>query len=148
MNKHLLSVLAFVIITFAIQGTSHMVINSDHYQNMGFLRPNPIFALGFLAMLIQGTIMTIWLHLLAPREATIRLGLIVSLGFGLFLASYISLASPAKYQVPSIAAWITVESLASLLQFTLFGIVIGFIHSKAKGPQVKSDPTTSFETQK
>ena len=135
MKKHLLSILAFVIITFAIQGTSHMVINSDHYQSMGFLRPNPIFALGFMAMLIQGTIMTVWLHLLAPQEATIRLGLIVSLCFGLFLASYITLASPAKYQVPSIPAWIFIEGLASLLQFTLFGIVLGFIHAHSTSEQ-------------
>ncbi|WP_419901805.1 hypothetical protein [Kiloniella sp.] len=142
MNKHLLSVLAFVIITFAVQGTSHMVINSEHYQQMGFLRPDPIFSLGFLAMLIQGTIMTTWLHLLAPQQATVRLGLIVSLGFGLFLASYISLASPAKYQVPSIPAWIMTESLASLLQFTLFGIVLGLIHSRVRPRQ-----STSTEVQ-
>ncbi|KLN62160.1 hypothetical protein WH96_01085 [Kiloniella spongiae] len=130
--KHFLSLLAFVIITFATQGTSHMLINIEHYEALGFLRAEPIFLLGFIAMLIQGAIMTGCLHLLAPEGATIRLGLIVSLGFGLFLSSYISFASPAKYAVPLIWEWITVELSVSAIQFTTFGIVLGFIHSLFK----------------
>lgn len=130
--KHFLSLLAFVIITFATQATSHMLINADYYEALGFFRAEPIFLLGFVAMLIQGAIMTCCLHFLTPEGATIRLGLIVSLGFGLFLTSYISFASPAKYAVPSIWEWIAVELSVSTIQFIAFGIALGFIHSRFK----------------
>ncbi len=121
--------MAFLIITLSAQGSSHLVINYEHYQALGFMRVNPIFPLGIIAILIQGSIMTYCLHLLAPQGATIRLGLMVSLTFGLFLASYISFASPSKYDVGSIINWISVEFTVSLIQFTSFGIIMGYIHS-------------------
>jgi hypothetical protein len=47
---------------------------------------------------------------------------------GTFLGSYIVLAEPAKYVVPSIASWMAVEAAASFLQFLLFGVLLGLIY--------------------
>jgi hypothetical protein len=47
-----------------------------------------------------------------------------------FLSAYISLVEPAKYMVPDIAAWMRVEAMVSAIQFLLFGLVLGFVHSK------------------
>lgn len=128
--KHILSVIAFMIVSFAVQGLNHFVINTEYYANIGFARPEPLMVLGFLTMTVQGGVLTLALGHIAPLSVRIKDGLMVSLSFGLFLGIYIAVTEPAKYAAPSIPAWIITEGLASTTQFILFGIVLGFIHQR------------------
>lgn len=130
MAKHLLSVLAFIIVTFGVQGINHFIINKSHYANISFARAEPIMVLGFLSMIIQGIVLTTAMTKIAPTGATIIDGLTVSLAFGLFLAVYIAFAEPAKYAAPSISSWIMTEGFVSTIQFVIFGVVLGLIHQK------------------
>ncbi|AZV77545.1 hypothetical protein EBB79_06330 [Parasedimentitalea marina] len=130
MTKHLISVMAFMLVTFAVQGFSHFLLNADHFAAMGFLRETPIMPMGFTVMIIQGFILSLALSRWGPSQPSLRDAMIISLAFGLFLASYIVLTEPAKYTVPSILAWIRVEATASASQFVLFGILLGLIHRK------------------
>ena len=88
MIKHLLSILAFMTISFAIQGASHFSINTTHYAGIDFMREAPIMPMGFAAMITQGLIMSLALSRLAPNNTTVKDGVIVSLAFGAFLAAY------------------------------------------------------------
>lgn len=128
--KHFLSVLAFMITSFGVQGTSHFAINKDHYAGVEFMRAEPIIPLGILTMIIQGLVLTFALARLAPTRPTIQDGVTVSIAFGLFLASYIVLVEPSKFTVPSTPKWMIVEGLASLIQFAIFGLALGAIHKK------------------
>jgi len=130
MTKHLISVIAFMMVTFAVQGFSHFLLNKDHFAEVGFLREAPIMPLGFAVMIIQGLIISLALSRLAPTTPNPQDAVLVSLAFGLFLGSYIALTEPAKYAVPSILAWVKVEALASAIQFSLFGLLLGLIHRK------------------
>ena len=130
MAKHLLAVLAFIIVTFGVQGLNHFVINKDYYASIDFARAEPVMILGFVSMITQGLILTLALSKIAPNGATIKDGLVVSLAFGLFLAVYIAVAEPAKYAAPSISSWFITEGLTSTVQFLLFGVLLGFIHQK------------------
>ena len=128
--KHFLSVLAFMGITFAVQGLNHFVLNADHYAAISFARPEPVMALGFLTMIVQGTIISLALHRMTPVGPGMKDGLTVSLGFGLFLGTYIAVTEPAKYAAPSIPAWMMIEGLASATQFLLFGLILAWIHRR------------------
>ena len=130
MVKHILAIAAFMVVSFGVQGMSHFVINVEHFANIGFLRPNPIIPMGLAAMVIEGFVMSVALQRLIPEGATVRHGLAVSAAFGLFLASYIVLAEPAKYAVPSIPSWLAIETFASFVQFSVFGLLLGLIHRK------------------
>lgn len=127
--KHGLSVLAFAVVTFAAQGSSHFVINAEHFEAIGYLRDAPIMPLGFAAMIVQGTVMTLALQLWRGDRVGIQDGFPVAGAFGIFLASYIVLAEPAKYAVPDIPAWMGIEILVAAIQFIAFGALLGFIHS-------------------
>lgn len=94
------------------------------------MRSDPIIPLGLLVMVIEGLILTLALAQYAPEGVTIGDGVALSLAFGLFLASYIAIVEPSKYAVPSIPAWFLVEGIASLIQFTVYGFVLGYIHQK------------------
>lgn len=130
MTKHLISVLAFMGVTFGVQGVSHFLLNKDHFAEIGFLRESPIMPLGFAVMIIEGLILSLALTRLAPTAPSLRDAIMVSLAFGLFLGSYIALTEPAKYAVPSILDWIKVEATDSTIQFGVFGVLLGLIHRK------------------
>lgn len=130
MLKLLVTIVAFIFVSFTVQGLSHFVINIEHFAAIDFTRPDPIFAMGFAAMIIQALVfyfvMTNWF----ADRVTVKDGIKVSLVFGLFLAAYIVLAEPAKYAAPSVTSWVLVEATASTIQFGIFGILLGLIHRR------------------
>jgi len=130
MIKHTISIVAFMVISFGVQGTAHFAINKAYYAGIDFARPEPIIPLGLLAMIIQGIILTFALERISAEAPSLMSGLTVSLAFGIFLASYIALAEPAKYMAPSVSSWMINEGLTSLIQFTLVGLALGFIHQR------------------
>lgn len=125
----LLTVVAYVVATFVVQATSHFVLNAEHYRSISIMRAEPVFALGFTSMLIQGLLFGLLFPVFDSDRKPIRNGLVFSWAMGLFLASYITLAEAGKYVVPSLVSWIGVEAGAAAAQFTLFGVLLGLIHS-------------------
>ena len=128
MKQHVLSVLAFVAVTFAVQAMSHFVVNTWHYASVPFVRADPIFPMGFLAMIIQGVALTYLYARLRRTGRAVSDGLKFGLVAGAFFVSFLALVEPARYVVPSIPAWIAVEGLAGLVQFSIYGILLGLIH--------------------
>lgn len=128
MLVHILSLLAFAVVSFAIQGASHFKINKAHYASLSFERKQPILWLGVSVMLFQGVVLTGLYASVIAIFPGVWGGLAFALLMGAFLGSYIALVEPSKYQVPSVAAWIRVEGTASLIQFGVYGLVLGFIH--------------------
>lgn len=127
---HGLSVLGFMVVSFAAQGMSHFVINRDHFSAISYLREEPVIPMGLLAMVIQGLAISVALRAWRGGDVTIANGFAVALVFGIFLIAYIALAEPAKYEVPDIAAWMRVETIVGLLQFAIFGLLLGSIHAR------------------
>ncbi len=130
MLKHMLSVLAFMVVTFTVQGLSHFVVNKAHFDAIGFARTDPIMPLGFLVMATQGLILSLALTAWRGKTVAFADGLAISVAFGIFLVSYIALTEPAKYAVPSIPSWILIEGVAGLIQFGVYGLLLWQIHKR------------------
>ena len=130
MTKHLLSILAFMVVSFAAQGLSHFAINAEHFATVSFMRADPVIPLGLLVMILQGGLLSLSLQAWRGKSVGIFDGLLVSCIFGAFLVSYIAIVEPSKYIVPSILGWFRVEALVGLAQFAIFGAVLGCIHGR------------------
>jgi len=128
MSRHLLSVLAFILATFVTQAASHFGVNAEHYRAVAHLRAEPIFPLGMLAMLIQGSVLSYLYVRTRFARHSVRDAVLFAWLAGGFLVSYIALAEAAKYRVPQIGSWIAVEAIAGFAQFTIYGILLGLIH--------------------
>ena len=128
MKRHLFTVFAYVAATFITQAISHFVVNSEHYATIQHMRPEPIFQLGFLAMLIEGIILSILYAKQYSTQRTIKDAVGFSWLMGGFLVSYMAFAEAAKYTVPSVAAWIGIEMVSAFIQFTAFGVLLGLIY--------------------
>ncbi len=128
MKKHLLAVLAFVAATFVTEALSHFVINAEHYATVTYLRREPIFALGVLAMLIQGSVLSYLYGRIVGSGDTIKSAVKFAWLVGGFLLSYIALAEAAKYSVPAVIPWIAVEAVVGFAQFTFYGVLLGLVY--------------------
>lgn len=131
MKTILLGTVVYMFATFITQGVSHFTINRTHYAAVTFMRAEPIFALGMLSMVIQGAILTYLYPRYARGSSTWSKGLGYGLLLGAFFVSYLALAEPAKFQVPAILPWTFVESVTGLVQFGLFGLILGMMHQKS-----------------
>ena len=80
-------------------------------------------------MIVQGAILAYIFPLFYRSGSPILQGLKYGLLMGLFLGTYIALVEPAKYMAPSVGEWIAVEGLASLVQFSLYGVLLGLSYS-------------------
>ncbi|MEM8484421.1 MAG: hypothetical protein AAF564_02675 [Bacteroidota bacterium] len=127
-----LTVLAFMLASFTVQAGSHFFLNTAHYSSVSFMRPEPIMPLGLSVMILQGIILGLLFPAIKWRGPVKRNALLFSLLMGAFLGAYIAFVEPAKYAVPSVGTWICVEASASLVQFLIFGVLLGFIHRESK----------------
>lgn len=134
MKKHVLALLAYVVATFATQAVSHFGVNAAHYAAVTYIRAQPIFALGVLAMLIQGSIIAYAYAQVPEAGRSVGHAVLFAWLLGGILVSYEALAEAAKYSVPSVASWIAVEVAAGFVQFTLYGVLLGWVH-RARVPQ-------------
>jgi hypothetical protein len=126
-----LTVLAYVIATFGVQGASHFVVNANHYAAISIMRAEPIIPMGIASMVVQGLIFA-WLFPTFNRGPhPIRNGVLFSCTLGAFLASYIVLGEAGKYSIPSIGSWIVVELSAAVAQYVVFGVLLGLLHRKS-----------------
>ena len=141
MTKHILAVLAYIFATFATQAASHFGVNAEHYAAVTYMRHEPNFPLGMLAMLIQG----IGFSYLYSRTVSAGRSVFDGLRFGwlvgALLVSYIAFAEAAKYNVPDITSWLVTEIGAGFVQFTIFGVLLGLIYKRFARPAVAAAAT-------
>ena len=130
----LLTVLAYIIATFGVQGTSHFLINADHYSAITIMRAEPIIPMGLASMVIQGLIFAYMFPIFNRGSHPVRNALRFTWAIGAFLASYIALGEAGKYAVPSIGSWVAVELSTAAAQFTLFGLFLGVLHKRSVVP--------------
>ena len=135
MFAHILSVLGYVVCTFAVQGTSHFVVNKAHYAAMPHLRAEPIVAMGISSMVIQGAVLTFLYSRSDLAERGLIGALVMAWAVGLVIVSYIALAEYGKYNLTGFASWATVEVTVGVIQFTLIGIALWLAHRFAGAAQ-------------
>ena len=126
LKKISLGMLAFMFISFVVQAMSHFVINVEHFSAVEFMRKEPILSLGIATMLIQGAVLSYIYSILTKNGSTIWNGIVYGNLMGIFLVSYIALVEPSKYTVPSVLEWIAVETISGFIQFSLFGLLLGY----------------------
>jgi len=130
MKKIIIGTLIFILVSFIVQALSHFVINVAHFASISFMRSEPIMTLGIFTMIIQGVVLSYFYRFYKHIDSDWKTGLKYGLLIGAFFVSYIALVEPSKYQVPNITNWILVESIAGLIQFSLFGILLGIAYHK------------------
>lgn len=129
-----LGALAYVAVTFPVAVVWHVVLLGGTYERIGYFGREPVFALGFLAIALQGIVLSALYPRFARGRGPLGDGLAFGLVAGFFLWTSQVVAHAAKSAVDPVEVFLAVETAYFALQFALAGIAIGFAHQRRPGP--------------
>ena len=124
----LLGGLAYLVVTFPLAVIWHVVLFESTYIELGYFTGEPSFLLGFLAILLQGLLLSAgfgWVRF--EGTSTVR-GLKFAPVTGLFFWTSHVLAYAAKNPLSAQPLFFLMETPYLGLQFGIYGLLIGRIY--------------------
>ena len=121
---------AYTLVTFPLAVIWHVAIFKEQYQSFGYFEGEPSFLIGLLTIIIQGIVLSFLYPFVKFNGSAYVRGLKYSLLIGLFFWTSHVLAFVAKQVISNPMLFITMESFYLLLQFGIFGVLIGLIYAK------------------
>lgn len=117
----LLAVLAYLVPSFAVGYVWHLVAFHDAYARLEIYRPDPVIPFGLGSMLAQGLIFAWAFPRLfdTARGAWAKSAWHAGLIYALLSWSFTTVAVSAKHPMTSVGEYFAMESLFTVLQFTL-----------------------------
>jgi hypothetical protein len=126
--RPLLGAGAYLGVTFPLAILWHVVAFRPTYDQLGYFERDPIFALGFLAILVQGLLLSYSYAWLFPQRRGFSSAIRFASVAGVFFWSCHVVAHAAKQQVGSIGLFFAIETCYLALQFGLFGTLLGLLY--------------------
>ena len=131
---------AYVVVTFIIAIAWHLVLFKEVYDQLGiFTRKEPIIPLGLASMAMQGAVLAYIYPLFDRGRGVLKNGLHFGLLMGVLMASIAVFAEAGKQHVASLSTWLTLESTYYLLQYSVVGVVLAFIHRRSANSQEREN---------
>lgn len=135
-KRVLLGTLAYTLVTFPLAVVWHVVLFEEKYKAFGYFEGEPSFLLGFATILIQGFVLSFLFPFVQFQGAAILKGLKFSCIVGLFFWSSHVLAFIAKQVVASSLSFALLESFYLVLQFGIYGVLVGLIYKNVQSENV------------
>ncbi|MDE0333396.1 MAG: hypothetical protein OXI64_00435 [Defluviicoccus sp.] len=129
-KKLVLGAAAYTICTFSLAVGWHVLLFKERYESFGYFEGEPNLLIGLLTIVLQGLLLSALFPMLRVEGNSFHRGLKFALLVGAFFWTSHVLAFVAKQQVPDMWAFIWMETVYLLLQFGLFGLIIGAIHRR------------------
>lgn len=132
-KKFFLAVIAYVVLTFTIAASWHLVLFKDLYDALAiFTRKEPIIPLGLLSILMQALVLAYLYPFFRRGDSPAKEGSKFGLLIGVLMASIAVFAEAAKQNVSALSTWLMLESVYYLLQFSVVGMVMGLIYGRQR----------------
>ena len=127
-KKLILGAAAYTICTFSLAVGWHVLVFKERYESFGYPDGEPNFLVGLATIVLQGILLSMLFPMLRAEGSSFQRGLKFALIAGAFFWTSHVLAFVAKQKVPEVSAFIWMETVYLLLQFGLFGLILGAIH--------------------
>jgi hypothetical protein len=136
-KNFIFTALAYLLLTFPCAYLWHLVFFRSFYERIGYFgEKEPIVALGFLTIAAQGFVLAYAYPFFQRGRNALVDGMRAAAIFGLLIGSVQVVAAAAKNHAPATAEWFLFESLYFVIQFTLIGLALAFIHRPTKGTAI------------
>ena len=116
-----LALLAYLVPTFLLGYVWHLKLFAGVYHDLGIYRPDVIVPLGFLSMLLQGSIFALVYHRLADKPWQFSDALRFAAGAALLSWTFTTLAVAAKHPMTSVTRFVVIETCFTVVQFAMVG---------------------------
>ena len=127
----IVAVLGYLVPTFALGYTWHLVVFAEQYKSLHIYRDDVIIPFGFLSMLIQGSIFAGAYPRLFSGRGAISGGLRFGALAGLLSWTFTTLATAAKYPMTSVPHFMLIETGFTIAQFSMVGPLVALAWRKA-----------------
>lgn len=118
----------YTICTFVLAIVWHVVLFEESYRSFGYFEGEPNFLIGLVTILLQGMLLSILFPMMNGAPNSFRRGLeFASLAGAFFWTSHV-LAFVAKQEVPGAWMFVGMETVYLVLQFGVFGMLLGAVH--------------------
>jgi hypothetical protein len=121
MSRFVLSLLGYLVPTFALGFVWHLKLFDQYYRDLGIYRPDVIIPFGFLSMVLQGCIFAFVYSKLVTAPGDISSGLGFAAGAALLSWTFTTLAVAAKHPMTSVPRFVAIETAFTAVQFLLVG---------------------------
>lgn len=130
----------YLLITFPLAYSWHLIAFKETYDSLGYIsREEPIIAFGFLAILMQGLLLsTVYPIINQGRGYFKGVGRFLLL-MGVYHWTAHVLAEAAKHDIEPLTLWFPLETAYLAIQFSLGGLMFGLVH---RSPISETTPTT------
>ena len=128
-KKTLLGTAAYTLITFPLAVVWHVTLFKSQYERFGYFEDEPSFLLGFLTIVLQGGILSAIYPLFRLPGHGVKRGLLFATVIGAFFWTSHVLAFVAKQSVEPVAVFVAMETAYLMLQFGIFGALVGLIYN-------------------
>jgi len=133
MNKFLLAVFSYFIITMLWAYPWHIVRFHDLYQELGAItRDPPIIPLGIAAVVIQGMVIAYLYPFYYRGGHPVLQGIKFSLIIGLMVYTVMGFATAAKIRIEPVSTFLSYHTIFQFPQFVLTGAALGLIFKSEK----------------
>ena len=132
MPRVVLGASAYLVVTFPLTAIWHVVVFADTYERIGYIgRDEPSFVLGFLAIAMQGALLSYGYPRFFRSDRGLRSALAYAGITGVFFWTSHVLAAAAKQDLQAQPLFFAIETLYLTLQFGLFGLCLGWLYRPA-----------------
>lgn len=121
---------AYTLVTFPLAVIWHVGLFESTYQVLGYFSGQPSFLLGLLAIITQGVLLSYAYGKLKFKGGDIVRGLKFSMLAGGFYWTCHVLAHAAKNPSSRVFLFFALETFYLVMQFGIYGILIGWIAKK------------------
>ncbi len=125
-----LGTMAYTLVTFPLAVVWHVILFEGKYKAFGYFEGEPSFALGLLTIVIQGLLLSFLFPFVKFTGSAIVKGLKFASVVGIFFWTSHVLAFVAKQALEDSLSFVLMETFYLVLQFGIYGILIGIIDSK------------------
>jgi len=126
----IIGTVAYLFVTFPLAIIWHVVLFKSMYEQLGYFGSEPKFILGFIAILIQGFVLSYVYGLINMQGSPTAKGLKYAAIIGLFHWTIHVLAFAAKNAESNTAMFYIFESIFLSLQFGIYGLIIGNVYQR------------------
>ena len=128
-SRIIFGTLGYAAVTFPLAYIWHLVAFTSTYEKLGyFSREEPIIAFGFVAILMQGIILSIIYPYLCRGLSMMRGALTLAAVMGGYHWTVHVLAEAAKHPIEPLSTWFALETTYLVIQFVLAGIVVSLVY--------------------
>ena len=127
-GKLIAGTVGYTICTFTLAVAWHVLLFEESYRSFGYFEGEPSFLIGLVSIVLQGFLLSVLFPMMSAAGSSFRRGLeFASLTGAFFWTSHV-LAFVAKQEVPGVWTFVGMETVYLVLQFGVFGALLGAIH--------------------